>query len=109
MPPPAVSPRRFRLPAVLKWTGASLCALIFVVWFASRWFGVGVLHARTNAFQAVHVVYIGGGRIAIRSYELVSNPVPVPEGWSMSGGRDTAADARWHWRPWMGSGTFGLD
>ena len=70
-------PHRPRRRAVLKWTGASLCALIFAAWFASRWFMCSITHRQPGTFRAVS---LGRGCVSFDRTDDVNLP-SVNAGW----------------------------
>src|SRR5437667_226433 len=66
--------------AVLKWTGAGLCALIFAAWFASRWFEVSISHRRSSVARDV---VLGRGALELMRIDWGDLPTRIPDGWSV--------------------------
>ena len=88
---------RFRRLAVLKWTGVSLCSLIFVVWFGSRWFGATIEHRR---IWTVRSAYVADGRLELtRSIYPYSTVFFYPEGWSFRRFALQTDGFHWLWSP----------
>ena len=96
---PPSRPHRFRPRAVLKWTGTSLCALIFAAVLVSIWSPLAVIHQNATTVRyaglRTEVIVIGwGGRHALGG--------DVSRGWSV---RTLAGLPKgdWSWLPYSGT------
>ena len=93
---------KLRRRAVLKWTGASLCALIVAAWFASGWFIVGIKHRRGNVLNRASVC--NGCVMLVRmerpaQFDPSSPWIRTPEGWGSEFGRISQPHGAWKWMP----------
>ena len=89
---------KLRRRAVVKWTGASVCALIFAMWFGSRWAGVSVFRCRPDDAQqfallrgTLCILLVDGDTTYLRG---------VPFGWSVRYGASDSAFVGWDWIPY---------
>ena len=82
-----------KLRAVLKWTGAGLCALIFAAWFSSRWFGVWLVHVSD---QREYVAGMRAGQAWVVWWDHKSQPMSPP-GLHLHADRRTS---QWMWTVW---------
>ena len=83
---------KLRRRAVLKWTGAGLCALIFVAWLLSLWFDLAVTHIISAS--RTWVADLNGGRLLLMRQEDSRVDVFASEGWSAQ-----MVAVRHHWPP----------
>lgn len=62
-------PRKSRLPrfrAAVKWSGATLCVLLFALWLASGWCGAHLIaRPDEDPFGTYHGVEVGSGQILL--------------------------------------------
>ena len=88
--------KRPRPKAVLKWSGLSLCTLIFAAWLASRWAFAAVTYRQGERVWAAQVQR-GRAWLAWQRRRGALH-ADWPEGWSASAGPNRAGESRWDLR-----------
>jgi hypothetical protein len=96
---------KLRRRAVLKWTGAGVCALICAVWCASGWSRAWILHRGSGV--DCHVGWIDGTLAGGWQDSQPALTVKIPKGWSM-GTAPASSPLGWQWLPrWSSSSQEG--
>ena len=103
-----------RLRALMKWSGVTLCVLLFALWLASGWWGVTVMHLDSTLPQDLRLVsrpvipdweiWVVRGSLEI-AHQSPPGPPKTME-WRVTYSSSSPASLRMRWMWWPQSRAF---